>query len=247
LTPEQAGELEASRDQRLKGVDKAPRWGVMRFETEMKSLSVTPKDAEFLGTLTWSLEEVARAYKVPLDMIGGQRTYENVQAAERAFWYRTMEPESRFITSELVEQLLPMFSTNGRTNVDLIEFDLSRVPILQDAESEKWDRAEEQIKVGAITINEWRKDVGLDTVAWGDVWWAPGMVMPIESGELPELPQPEPVEEPGGKQKVPEPEPVEKPKAKKKVPAPKADPDVVLDADEAPEVKQRERKKDDTV
>ena len=196
LTPEQAVELEASLDKRFKGVDKAHRWGVMRFETEMKSLSVTPKDAEFLGTLTWSLEEVARAYKVPLDMIGGQRTYENVQAAERAFWYRTMEPESRFITSELVEQLLPMFSTNGRTNVDLIEFDLSRVPILQDAESEKWDRAEEQIKVGAITINEWRKDVGLDTVAWGDVWWAPGMVMPIESGELPELPQPEPMEEP---------------------------------------------------
>lgn len=195
LTPEQARELEASLDKRFKGVDKAHRWGVLRFETEMKSLSVTPKDAEFLGTLTWSLEEVARAYKVPLDMIGGQRTYENVQAAERAFWYRTMEPESRFITSELVEQLLPMFLTTNNTNntnrVDLIEFDLSRVPILQDAESEKWMRSKEQITVGAITVNEWRKDAGLEPVKWGDVWWAPGTVMPVESAELPEAPEAE--------------------------------------------------------
>jgi HK97 family phage portal protein len=194
LTPEQAVELEASLDKRFKGVDKAHRWGVMRFETELKSLSVTPKDAEFLGTLTWSLEEVARAYKVPLDMIGGQRTYENVQAAERAFWYRTMEPESRFITSELVEQLLPMFNMGDRRlplQVDLIEFDLSRVPILQDAESEKWTRAKEQIGVGAITVNEWRKEAGLEPVKWGDVWWAPGTVMPIESDELPEMPMAE--------------------------------------------------------
>jgi HK97 family phage portal protein len=193
LTPEQAVELEASLDKRFKGVDKAHRWGVMRFETELKSLSVTPKDAEFLGTLTWSLEEVARAYKVPLDMIGGQRTYENVQAAERAFWYRTMEPESRFITSELVEQLLPMFGRSSigtqSAGIDLIEFDLSRVPILQDAESEKWTRAREQIEVGAITVNEWRKDVGMEPVKWGDVWWAPGTVMPVEDAELPEAPE----------------------------------------------------------
>ena len=185
LTPEQAKELEASIDKRFKGVDKAHRWGVLRFETEMKSLHVTPRDAEFLGSLKWSLEEVARAYKIPLDMIGGQRTYENVQAAERAFWYRTMEPESRFITSELVEQLLPMFKGIGGPGVDLIEFDLSKVPILQDAESEKWKRSEGQIKIGAITINQWRKETGQESVVWGDVWWAPVTVMPVESDQVP--------------------------------------------------------------
>jgi len=183
LTPEQAKELEGRIDKRFMGVDKAHRWGVLRFETEMKNLNVTPKDAEFLGSLAWSLEDVARAYKIPLDMIGGQRTYENVQAAERAFWYRTMEPESRFIASEINEQLLPMFGASGR--VDSVEFDLSKVPILQEAEGERWERENEQIAVGAITVNEWREEHGLKPVAWGNVWWAPGTVMPVESDQVP--------------------------------------------------------------
>lgn len=179
LTKDQADILMASIDRRFKGVDKAHRWAVLRFEAEMKSANVTPKDAEFLGTLTWSLEEVARAYKVPLDMIGGQRTYENVQAAERAFWYRTMEPESRFIASEIVEQLLPMFGVRNR--VDLVEFDLSRVPILQDAESERWARDKERITTGVLLMNEYREREGLDTLAWGDVWWAPVGLTPVSS------------------------------------------------------------------
>lgn len=189
MTKEQAEELERSLDRRFKGVDKAHRWGVFRFEAEMKQMNISPKDAEFLGTLTWSLEEVARAYKVPLDMIGGQRTYENVQAAERAFWYRTMEPESRFIASEIVEQLLPMFSQVG---VDLVEFDLSRVPILQDAEGERWRRAHEQIQVGAITVNQWRNQQGLEPVRWGDGWWAPMTLAQVKGGTAEEQ---EPTEE----------------------------------------------------
>src|SRR5574341_672697 len=186
LTPQQAKELELQFDKRFKGVDKAHRWAVLRFEAEMKAASVTPKDAEFLGTLTWSLEEVARAYKVPLDMIGGQRTYENVQAAERAFWYRTMEPESRFIASEIVEQLLPMFGNSG---VDLVEFDLAKVPILQEAESERWSREREQIDRGAILVNEWRERQGMEPVKWGDAWWAPLTLAPVSDGNPPPAPE----------------------------------------------------------
>ena len=182
LTPDAAKELGLQIDKRFKGVDKAHKWAVLRFEAEMKTATVTPKDAEFLGTLTWSLEEIARAYKVPLDMIGGQRTYENVQAAERAFWYRTMEPESRFIASEIVEQLLPMF---GKSGVDLVEFDLAKVPILQEAESERWRRAHEQILVGAVKINEWRETEGLEPVPWGDAWWASSMLIPVDSSDQP--------------------------------------------------------------
>ncbi len=182
LTPDAAKELGLQIDKRFKGVEKAHRWAVLRFEAEMKTATVTPKDAEFLGTLSWSLEEVARAYKVPLDMIGGQRTYENVQAAERAFWYRTMEPESRFIASEIVEQLLPMF---GKSGVDLVEFDLTKVPILQEAESERWQREYQQIQVGAVLINEWRESQGKEPVPWGNAWWASSLLAPISDEEAP--------------------------------------------------------------
>ena len=47
-------------------------------------MAMTPKDAEYLGSLKWNLEEICRAYGVPQDLVGGQRTYENVDAAMKA-------------------------------------------------------------------------------------------------------------------------------------------------------------------
>jgi SPP1 gp7 family putative phage head morphogenesis protein len=170
FTREQAKELEEDMARRFKGVDKAHRWAVLRFKAEMKSLGVTPKDAEFLGALAWSLEEACRAYKIPLDMVGGQRTYENVRASDRAFWMRAMLPEAKFVSSEVVEQLLPMFQSRP----DVVELDTSHVPALQEEEGEQWKREEGQIKVGAITVNEWRETKGLEPVEWGDERWTAG-------------------------------------------------------------------------
>jgi HK97 family phage portal protein len=99
MTSDQAKELEKQLDSRFSGSDKAHKWGVLRLEVETKQLGITPKDAEFLGALGWSLEEIARAYGIPLDMVGGQRTYENVRASDRAFWMRTITPELNFIAS----------------------------------------------------------------------------------------------------------------------------------------------------
>ncbi len=178
-TIEQAHELEQDLSRRFKGVDKAHRWAVLRMKAEMKSLGVTPKDAEFLGALAWSLEEACRAYKIPLDMVGGQRTYENVRASDRAFWMRAMLPESKFISSEVVEQFLPMFTQRP----DVVELDVSHVPALQEEEGEQWKREEGQIKVGAITVNEWRATKGLEPVEWGDDRWSQVSAFTTESTE----------------------------------------------------------------
>ena len=176
LSPEQAGEIERTIDTRHRGVDKAHRWSVFRYEFEMKEFGINSRDAEFLGTLSMTLEEVARAYKIPLDFIGGQRTYENVEASERAIWTRCLKPEAEFMADEMTEQLAPMFPAEA----DLVEIDLSGVEALQESENASWTRDNEKIERGVITINEWREDQGLDPVAWGDVWWAQGTLVPVE-------------------------------------------------------------------
>lgn len=197
---EQAEELEKLLDKRLKGEDKAHRFAVFRSQFDMKSSDITPKDAEFLGLLKWALEDVCRAYGVPLDLVGGERTYENVQAAERAFYMRTMQGECRFIASELTEQLLPMFPGEA----DDVEFDLSEVEVLNEAEQARWGRASDQITKGAITVNEWREKEGLEKVQWGDAWWAPISLMPI-SVKKAQPPEEVPAEEPSGEQPPEEP------------------------------------------
>lgn len=181
-SPAQAAEMDVLLDRRFRGTGGKHRWVTMKVPAKFEQLGVTPKDAEYLGALGWSLEEVCRAYKIPLDLIGGQRTYDNTQAAERAFWARCIVPEARFIADELTEQLLKQFPGQA----DRIEFDSSGVTALQEGEDAAWARAQGQITVGAITLNEWREEQGLPAVAWGDVWWSgPGMA-PHEDATVPE-------------------------------------------------------------
>lgn len=199
LTKEQATEIEESLSRRFKGVDKAHRWGVFRFEAEMKQIGFTPKDAEFLGALAASLEDIARAYKVPLDLVGGQRTYENVNAAHRAMWTHCLIPEAQFIADELTEQLLPLFGGQA----DLAEFDSKDVEVLHENENDVWGRAQGKIQLGAITVNEWREEEGLVKLPWGDAWWASMGLSPITSAEPP--PKPEPAQpEPPAEEAAPE-------------------------------------------
>jgi len=179
LTPEQATALEQDLSRRFKGVDKAHRWGVLRFEVDMQESGVTAKDAEFLGLLNWTLEDICRAYNVPLDLLGGKRTYENYNAAMLALWTEAIIPEKRMVEEELTEQLLPMFPGQA----DSIELDTSGVAVLKDDDQKAWTMASGQLDKGAITVNEWRKAQGLKPVAWGDVFWGNSGLTPIENGD----------------------------------------------------------------
>ena len=181
FTTEQAKEVADHLDRRARGVDKAHRMLVLRFDADVKSLSMTPKDAEFLGALNYNLEDIARAYRVPIDKIGGKRTYQNVEESESVFWNDCMIPEARFFANELTEQLLPHFGK------DLIaEFDLSGIAVLQEDEGERWTIAQGQISAGAMTVNEYREARNWEPVKWGDVWWAQSTLIPIDSPEKPE-------------------------------------------------------------
>lgn len=164
FTETQAREIEKVLDQRMRGVDKAHGWSVLRFDADMKPLGINPREAEFLGGLAWSLEDIARAYKWPLDLIGGRRTYENVGEARKAAWTGCILPEAAEISADMTEQLLPMFPGQA----DVAEFDASGVPELQEDKAKSWAVWSDQITKGAKTINEYRADEGLPAVPWGD-------------------------------------------------------------------------------
>lgn len=180
LSQEQAEYIEKRIAQRYSGVDKAHKWVVFRFDADMRQFGVTPKDAEFLGALNFSLEEIARAYHVPLDMLGGQRTYENVSMAHKAMWTHCLLPQAEFIASEITEFLLPMFG-----EADTAEFDSSGIEVLHEDEMAAWTRSYQKIQIGAMTINEWRMSQGLPPVPWGDAWWANSTLMQVGGTDAP--------------------------------------------------------------
>jgi len=164
ITKDQAKEVELMLEKRFKGVDKAHRWGVLTFEAAVNTMGVTPKDAEFKELISMTLDDIARVFKVPLDLLGGQRTYANVEASRQLIWEECLIPEAEFIAGEINEQMMPMFGDDRQ----FIAFDLDQVPVLQEAKAAQWTRAKEQIMANALTINDWRKTQGLDPYPWGD-------------------------------------------------------------------------------
>ena len=190
---DQLDEAQEAWTRKLSGPDKRHRWLFMPEAYTVKENTLTPRDAEFLGGLDFSVEDVARAYGLPIELVGGaRRTYQNLENAMRAVWMFTLEPEASFIAAELTEQLVPQFGGE----VDFVAFDLADVTALQEDEALRWSRAKDQLTAGALTINEWRADEGLEPVAWGDVAWMPAGAQPITDGE------PRAVEAPFGLGKV---------------------------------------------
>lgn len=175
FTGDQANTLADMLTHRFKGADNAHRLAVLRFDAKFQSVQMSPKDAEFINMMRMTLEDVARAYSIPLDLIGGQRTFENYESAQRAVWTQAIVPEAQFIQTELTEQLLPQFPGIA----DMIEFDTTDVQALKESEDAAWTRWQGQITTGARTINEFREEQGLSPVEWGDVWWAGANLLPV--------------------------------------------------------------------
>jgi HK97 family phage portal protein len=182
LTQEQGEQLQNQFNRKFTGSENAHRWAVMKLDMQFQSMQMTPKDAEYLGALNWSLEEICRAYGVPLDLVGGQRTYANAKEARYAMWEDTMVPELRFIATELTEQLLPMFPGQA----DIAEFDTSTVEVLQESTDEKHARARENFKVGGMTVNRFMEIIGEEPLKddQGNVLMVPSTVTFLRPEDL---------------------------------------------------------------
>lgn len=172
FTAPQADELQERLEKRFSGAEKAHRWAVLRFEAEFKPVNLSPKDAEFIGGLGLTLRQVANAFGIPAPLLNEleHATLANLREFQTGLWEHALVPDLQLRAQDIEEQFLPLFGGRGP---DHAEFDFGRVPALQKANSEAWDRERQAVEVGALTVNEWRKRHGLPPVAWGDVWWAP--------------------------------------------------------------------------
>jgi len=124
-------------------------------------------------------------------------TLANAREYEQVLWTHALVPDAKLRAEEIVEQFLPRF----RTRTTWAEFDFSQVAALQESETEQWSREAEQIRVGGITINEWRKRHGMGEVAWGNVWHAPVNTQPVKdehgvASPVADPPNPDPAMDP---------------------------------------------------
>ena len=132
------------------------------------NLGFSPRDMEYIQSLRWSLEDVARVYGVPKPMLGDieRITFSNFQTARQVFWGDTIVPQLKFYQEALQQMLLPNL---GFAATDLfVEFDLTEVEALRESETDKARRRETYVRSGIMTVNEVRQEMNLPPLGPGE-------------------------------------------------------------------------------
>jgi HK97 family phage portal protein len=94
LTMEQYDRLKAELEQGFQGAARAGRPLLLEGGLDWKSMSLTPKDMDFIEAKHVAAREIALALGVPPMLLGipGDNTYSNYQEATRSFWRSTVLP-----------------------------------------------------------------------------------------------------------------------------------------------------------
>jgi HK97 family phage portal protein len=159
---------------------------------DVKVLGLNLEQLQF-GDLTATSEaRICMSLGVPPILIGARvgldrSTFANYGEARVSFWEETMMPDQGRFLAGYTQKLLPGFLGVGRRRVWL-RWDNSGVLALRESEGVRWERATTALRAGGITINDFRRTVGLPPVNGGDVFLTPAGVAPTALGTAPATP-----------------------------------------------------------
>ena len=154
-------------ESRYKGPDKARRPALLSAGMKATNLGFSPKEMEYVQSLRWSLEDVARVYGVPKAMLADieRITFSNFLTARRVFWEDTIVPQLMFYQEALNQMLIPSLGPDGAGL--FVEFDTSVVEALQESEDDKASRRQKYVTAGIMTVDEVRAEMNLPGLGGG--------------------------------------------------------------------------------
>ena len=166
LSDTAARRLEKSWAERQAGPANAGKTPVLEEGMEWKAVGMSSVDAQFLEQRKFSIEEIARAFRVPLSMIGmlDRMTNNNASEAARSYYDQSLMP------------VLEAFEAEYSRAFDLpedifVEFDVNRLLRANFKARQEGNRM--QVMGGAMSPNEWRLEEGRNPTAGGDVFARP--------------------------------------------------------------------------
>ncbi|HEX8265304.1 MAG TPA: phage portal protein [Pyrinomonadaceae bacterium] len=170
---------------------------VLRDKWNVETLGFAPKDLE-LGTVRHVPEQrISACLGIPLEVVGlgaGKETstYNNLKTALRMAFEQNLIPTWDDFADELTTRFLSEF---GADETDLqFAFDYSKIPALQDDTDAKHKRANDALRIGAITLNQYLSETGRPADPAGDYYLRSGAFVPVTpqlAGQMAsQLPQP---------------------------------------------------------
>ncbi|KAB2910118.1 MAG: phage portal protein, partial [Hyphomicrobiaceae bacterium] len=174
LSPEQYERLKSELEQGFQGATHAGRPLLLEGGLDWKSMSLSPKDMDFIEAKHVAAREIALALGVPPMLLGipGDNTYSNYQEANRTFWRQTVLPLVNRTAKSLSAWLSPAYA--GSDPAGLTPSLLGRLELRPDIDSIEalsierealWTRIE---KATFLSQNEKRAAVGYGPVEGQD-------------------------------------------------------------------------------
>ncbi len=163
---------------------------VVQQGMDVQPLGMSLRDLEFPDLRAFSESRICAAMQVPPILVGAKvgldrSTFTNYAEARKQLWEEGIFSLQRRFRDPVETRLLPEFSGTGRQRVT-VRWDNSQVLALQEAESAKWERGVNALSHGGITVNDFRRLVGLDDDPAGDVFLLPRGSVPLPKGAAPE-------------------------------------------------------------
>lgn len=163
--------------------------------TEVKVLGFNPQQMDVKALRRIPEERVSAVLGIPAAVVGLGTGLENTKVGatmaemrEQAYESNII-PTQRLMTAELRTQLLTEF---GDVRSLKLEFDLSKVRVLQVDQDALHSRAREDLNAGLITLSRAQEMIGEEPDPNGAVYYLPGTVTPTDPGELLAPPAPAP-------------------------------------------------------
>jgi HK97 family phage portal protein len=178
LTAEQAENLAKSFDRQHKGFRKAHKTGILSGGAVFKPTTIANDQAQMLDSRRLAVEDIARAYRVPTDMIGlnnGGQSYNSIEQKQIAFVTHTLRPwlaklEDAFST------LLPDSAYLAFSTDDLLRGDYAT----------RIEGYSKLLQNGVLSTNEVRRKENMRPIDGGDVVRVPLTNVNISAASLTE-------------------------------------------------------------
>jgi HK97 family phage portal protein len=154
LSPDQFERLKSELEAGFQGAAHAGRPLLLEGGLDWKSMSLSPKDMDFIEAKHVAAREIALALGVPPMLLGipGDNTYSNYQEATRTLWRQTVLP----LVTRTAKALSAWLSPAWNEHLDLRP-DLDAIDALSSERDALWSRLE---KTTFLTADEKRAAIG---------------------------------------------------------------------------------------
>lgn len=199
LTPDQATSL---REQWRQNYSQSRgEIAVLGEGTTYQPMAVPMKDLRFLETGEFTRDQILALFRVPSSVLGLSQDANRASSDAHLYSFQrhVLKPLSMRIEDAVNRRVLPAFATDNRRYwwgfESVVQKDRTAIRV----------EAKDSLESGAITINEYRQRLDMDTVPTGDVYLLPNTHRIADTLEAPQAPQepqeppPDPAEDAGAR------------------------------------------------